>query len=175
MSKFNFSKKGALDLGITTVVVLVIAMVVIGAGISFIRTFFDLGTESLTGAFPTDDTWGNLADRNTPLVLARTVVDIGQAEGSTTDIEVRFYNTHSGNVDVTLNETLTCTGDGNLSLTALRATSIPPSSMTSIPAILHNSGSSNDGLGQGTHICELVAHIGDERVLTLQARVNVLN
>ncbi len=190
----KITKKAALNLGISTVVVLVIAMVVIGAGISFIRTFFDLGTESLEGAFLTDQSWGNLADRNNPLVLARTTIDIGQRSGDTADVEVRFYNRNSYAVDVTLNETLTCTGSTSdtrliLNLTTLDATNIQPSSMTSIPSIVRNPGphtTSDDmdapnyaGLGQGTHICELIAHVKqtghhDNMVnMSLQARVNV--
>lgn len=45
------NKKGAMELGIGTVVMLVIAIVIIGAGIAFIRGFFQTGESSLTGAF----------------------------------------------------------------------------------------------------------------------------
>ena len=68
------NKKAALNLGISTVVVMVIAMVVIGAGVSFIRTFFTAGTEGLIGAFDGVGDLGVQPDRNNLFVIDRELV-----------------------------------------------------------------------------------------------------
>ena len=85
-------------------------MVVIAAGISFIRTFFDAGQDRLLGAFDIGD-FGNQPDRNNPLVLEHGTVR-GRANSEMV-VRVGFYNRDSGggtkNVNITLGE---CTGDG---------------------------------------------------------------
>ena len=83
-------KKAALNLGINTVVVMVIAMVVIGAGVSFIRTFFSAGTDSLIGAFEGVGDLGIQPDRNNPFVLSRE--NIEGRPGSQVILQAGIYN-----------------------------------------------------------------------------------
>ena len=58
-----------MELGISTVVMLVIAIVIIGAAIAFIRGFFAKGDESLMGAFDIVD-FRVEPSRTNPLVLS---------------------------------------------------------------------------------------------------------
>jgi hypothetical protein len=87
-----FNKKGAMELGISTVVMLVIAIVIIGAGIVFIRSFFGTGTETLIGAFEVAD-FGLEPTANRPLVLTDGQVNIKTGRQSV--VRVGFYNRQS--------------------------------------------------------------------------------
>ena len=84
------NKKAALNLGISTVVVLVIAMVLIGAGISFIRTFFAAGESQLLGAFDIGD-FERQPDSTNPIVLQAGRIQGGP--GDTISVRLGFYNT----------------------------------------------------------------------------------
>ena len=94
------NKKAALNLGISTVVVMVIAMVVIGAGVSFIRTFFDAGTGTLIRSFDNVQDIGLNPDRNTPLVLERTTLEL-RTTGSL-PLNAGFYNRNTNDANVKL-------------------------------------------------------------------------
>lgn len=87
--KMRFNKKAAMELGISTVVMLVIAIVIIGGGIAFIRGFFGKGTDSLTGAFEVAD-FGLEPTAQKPLVLTDGRVRI--KTGATGVVRVGFYN-----------------------------------------------------------------------------------
>ena len=88
----TFNKKGAMELGISTVVMLVIAIVIIGAGIVFIRSFFGTGTDTLIGAFEVAD-FGLEPTANRPLVLTDGQVSIKTGRQSV--VRVGFYNRQS--------------------------------------------------------------------------------
>lgn len=83
-------KKGSLQLGISTIVVLVIAMVLIAGGITFIRGFLGKGTDSLSQAFEiTDFTIQPSAE--TPMVFAEgDKIDI--RKGDQTVVKIGIYN-----------------------------------------------------------------------------------
>jgi hypothetical protein len=90
------SKKASMELGINTVVVLVIAMVIIAGGIAFIRGFFKLGTEKLGGAFNVGD-FGVQPTSVEPLVLVDGAPSI--KAGKTESFKVGFYNRANTDVD----------------------------------------------------------------------------
>ena len=89
-------KKASMELGISTVVVLVIAMVIIAGGIAFIRGFFKLGEEKLGGAFNVGD-FGVQPTSVDPLVLVDGAPSI--KKDKTESFKVGFYN--RGNTDAT--------------------------------------------------------------------------
>ena len=94
----KFNKKAAMELGISTVVMLVIAIVIIGAGIAFIRGFFGTGTDTLVGAFEVAD-FGLEPTAARPLVLTDGQMTIKRGREAT--VRVGFYN--RGNDEKTVN------------------------------------------------------------------------
>jgi hypothetical protein len=89
------NKRASMELGINTVVVLVIAMVIIAGGIAFIRGFFKLGQEKLGGAFNVGD-FGVQPTSVDPLVLVEGSPSLKRAD--TESVKVGFYNTGSEKV-----------------------------------------------------------------------------
>ena len=94
----NINKKGALNLGISTIVVLVIAMVVIGAAVSFIQTFFSEGSDSLIDVFSSVDDIGLNPDRGNPFVVDTEDVRIGTSD--TQRISAGVYNSDTEGLDI---------------------------------------------------------------------------
>ena len=168
----RFSKKAAMELGISTVVMLVIAIVIIGGGIVFIRGFFDKGTGSLDNAFDLAD-FGLSPTPANPLVL--TDGTIGIKTGRTDVVRVGFYNRHSdtkavsigfGNCITTVDTTSAC-GPANPKPTIrvlpenVEVGSAAPFG-TQVTARCDNStatGASTGGnLPAGTYTCSLIAY-----------------
>lgn len=109
----SHSKKGSINLGISTIVVLVIAMVLIAAGISFIRGFFDLGEKKLTGAFEVGE-FGLKPSRTDPLVLADGKIRVKAGTTNEEIVRVGYYNAgNSPESGVYINVTKPCTGGLN--------------------------------------------------------------
>lgn len=100
-------KKGALQLGISTIVVLVIAMVLIAVGVSLIRGLTGIGEEKLASAFEVGD-FGLQPTRDDPLVLQDGQIDI--KAGTTEFVRVGFYNKESSPVEEASIDLDTCTG-----------------------------------------------------------------
>ena len=94
------NKKAALNLGISTVVVMVIAMVVIGAGVSFIRTMFGDSTEALIGTFDLVGGVGLNPTRDEQLVLELRSVEMEGDDSRA--ITAGFYNREVEEVTVNL-------------------------------------------------------------------------
>ncbi|MFA6073741.1 MAG: hypothetical protein WC758_06500 [Candidatus Woesearchaeota archaeon] len=99
----RFNKKASMELGISTVVVLVIAMVIIAGGIAFIRGFFKLGEDKLGGAFNIAD-FGVQPTSTNPLVLVEGAPTI--KSGDSKLVRIAFYNKGSAsyNVKVTVGD-----------------------------------------------------------------------
>lgn len=93
----KFNKKAAMELGISTVVMLVIAIVIIGAGIAFIRGFFGTGTDTLIGAFEVAD-FGLEPTAARPLVLTEGQVSIKRGREAT--VRIGVYNKENSEYDV---------------------------------------------------------------------------
>lgn len=83
------NKKASMELGISTVVVLVIAMVIIAGGIAFIRGFFKMGEDKLGSAFNVGD-FGVQPTSVEPLVLVEGSPSL--KSGNTEEVKVGFYN-----------------------------------------------------------------------------------
>ncbi|MFP4567865.1 MAG: hypothetical protein ACLFN8_02890 [Candidatus Woesearchaeota archaeon] len=166
----KFNKKAAMELGISTVVMLVIAIVIIGGGIVFIRGFFDKGTGSLDNAFDLAD-FGMSPTPTDPLVLIDGTINI--KTGKTELVRVGFYNKQGDNVPVSIGfgncittvNTDTACGAGNNPKPSIR---VLPEEVdvgasapfgTQITAVCDNSSSSSSGgnLPAGLYTCSLVA------------------
>ncbi len=164
------NKKAGLSLGINTIIVLVIAMVVIAAGITFIRTFFDAGTDRLLGAFDIGE-FGNKPDRLNPLVLERGTIR-GKANSEVV-VRVGFYNTDASTklVNISLGD---CTSTLPFTLTSLTQ-SVEGLSATGFGTLLQLPGT------DGTYICTIQAweHDADPPattpLATTQVEVQVTN
>jgi hypothetical protein len=86
----RFNKKASMELGISTVVVLVIAMVIIAGGIAFIRGFFGKGTKELDKGFDLSQL-GKQPSSTDPLVFVQGN-GISMKSGSEEEVKVAFFN-----------------------------------------------------------------------------------
>ncbi|PIN81621.1 hypothetical protein COV13_00630 [Candidatus Woesearchaeota archaeon CG10_big_fil_rev_8_21_14_0_10_32_9] len=150
--KRSVTNKGSINLGISTIVVLVIAMVLIAAGISFIRGFFNLGEKKLAGAFEVDD-FGMKPTRTDPLVLDQGKIRL-KLSGEEI-VKAGFYN--AGNSELTsvqLNIT-SCTG-GDLPKLDTLPQAVDAGAFAGFKMIV-----SKGEIGtQGTYICTMIATNG---------------
>ena len=86
----KFSKRASLEVGISTIVILVIAMVLIGGGIAFIRGFLDKGTKSLGQAFDITD-FTIQPDAQTSMVFAHGDT-LNLKKGKRETVKIGVYN-----------------------------------------------------------------------------------
>ena len=84
----NMKKKGALELSVNSIVIMVIAFVVLGLILTFTRTIFKFGTEKTTGIFEATSL-ETQPDAENPLTLPDTVTV--KAKGKKT-MNVGYYN-----------------------------------------------------------------------------------
>jgi len=160
------NKKAGLSLGINTIIVLVIAMVVIAAGVSFIRTFFTAGEESLIGAFEVGE-FGRQPDRNDQLVLSQGNT-ISMRGDDRHILRVGFYNI--GTEKDVIIDVGDCVGEGEDGGT-LNATivspvfSVGPSTAQGFETIFRQTEPEEDGsiLRSGTFICVIQAWNAEEQ------------
>ncbi len=163
MSKFKFSKRGALNLGISTVVVLVIAMVVIGAGVSFIRTFFAEGTDSLIGAFDSVQDIGLSPDRESPFLLETSSIQLKQEE--TASLSAGFYNAGTEEKNVTI-DLGSCSGNlgDNMTITSVNY-EVPSAESVGFNFLIET-----DGASIGDYICSIVIKEAEDGGSTLASK-----
>ena len=143
----KINKKAALNLGISTVVVMVIAMVLIGAGVSFIRTIFSSAEDSLLPVL-------NLAeidlnpDRNTPVMVRPREITLSGS--SPQRLIVGVFNYRDRDLDVELkNEG--CSGDFEINFVKIDA-NIPSGEGVGFTTLIsRNSGD------PGSYICSIEA------------------
>jgi hypothetical protein len=136
----KFNKKASMELGISTVVVLVIAMVLIAGGIAFIRGFFNKGTNELSKGFDLSELETKPTGDN-PLVFAQGT-GITLKSGVEEKVKIGFFN--KATTPKTTNISFSgCTysGDGDVSKCSSSMGVIPI--MTAVPKIV----SSGDSFG----------------------------
>jgi hypothetical protein len=147
-------RSAAMQLGVSTIVILVIAMVIIGSGISFIRTFFSQGQEHLLKTFPASDVGLNPTNTN-PLVLGSNELRVTQGETST--IQAAIYNTEPDSVTYELNIS-NCINRSGADSTAISLTSpsteISASESTAFQGILSTEGATPQA---SPYICNVQA------------------
>ena len=168
------NNKGALNLGISTVVVLVIAMVVIGAGVSFITNFFNLGEESLSGAFNVQD-FGLQPTRGTPIVTDRAEISI--KSGDDIRLRVGVYNSYTGGVvNLNLSNCINAQSqDTIIGFTAAPQTIDAGRTAGYETYVIAKQGTAPNAtsLANGRYICSLVAHRGGTEIASQQVTINV--
>lgn len=84
----NMKKKGALELSVNSIVIMVIAFVVLGLILTFTRTIFKFGTEKTTGIFEATSL-DTMPDAANPLTIDGKV-NIKKNEEKT--MEIGYYN-----------------------------------------------------------------------------------
>lgn len=87
----NMKKKGALELSVNSIVIMVIAFVVLGLILTFTRTIFKFGTEKTTGIFEATSLEKE-PDSQNPITLSDTVSI--KAKGKKT-LNIGYYNKNS--------------------------------------------------------------------------------
>ena len=171
------NRKGALELGINTIVILVIAMVVIAAGIAFIRGFFQLGEEKLKEPFNLAD-FGLKPSSTDPLVMQSGDVTIKR--GNEKEIKVGYYNkenTAQNSIDLKMG---VCKGRDNagteISVTPV-ITTVP---VTEIKAgdsvgmrVLLRAKSGSENINSGTYICPIILTVGGVDYASVQFTMTV--
>lgn len=93
-------RSAAMQLGISTIVILVIAMVMIGAGISFIRTIFSSGQQVVEQSVPSSDLTIN---PTTEEPLAMSPADITEEAGGSATLQIGIYNNKNQALDFKIN------------------------------------------------------------------------
>ena len=84
----NIKKKGALELSVNSIVIMVIAFVVLGLILTFTRTIFKFGSEKTTGIFEATSL-ETQPDADNPLTLPDTITVKGKGKKT---MNVGFYN-----------------------------------------------------------------------------------
>lgn len=168
------NKKAALSLGITTIVYLVIAMIIIGSGIGFVRMVFDMGEETLGNAMPADDIGLNPTSDNR-FVMGSNSITVSR--GDTTTVQAAVYNVDNveRSFEISLDQT-NCVpnieGDDMITLESPPA-SVSPGDNTGFRAILDV----DQGIDDQTYICSLVAEgeniDGDDDIVTIDRQIDI--
>lgn len=151
------SKKGALDIGVGTIVILVIAMVIIGGMVTFLNNFFGEAEGGFGETFRTASEIGLDVNANNPLAFENLIVQSG---GEST-LSVAVYNTKSTpayNVTIEIDR---CARDGDETDQAPRvfalAQNIEASDDAGFRMSLFGTNSTDDNLPAGTYICNIIA------------------
>ena len=84
----RWNKRASLEIGVNTIVILVIAMMLLGLGIGFIRGIFTKANQ-LPGLIDTS-TWQNPPTASDPIVLTPSSIEL--KGGDSTDVVVGVYN-----------------------------------------------------------------------------------
>lgn len=103
-----FSKKGSLEIGINTIVILVIAMVLLGLGIGFIRNLFQNAGE-LPELIDTDQL-GTQPTSSDPILISPSAIEV--KAGDSKEVRVGVYNNKetSRDFEITVDQ---CMGPAN--------------------------------------------------------------
>ncbi len=164
----RINKKASIELGISTVVVLVIAMVLIAGGVAFIRGFLNKGTAELTKGFDLSEL-GTQPTAIEPLVFVQGT-GLSMKSGSENEVKVGFFNAKSGEVNTKI-QFSSCTsmpddcGSGAVPIMTSVAKRIPSGSAFGFVTLVKASClSSSDHktpikLSAGNYICNLQAVI----------------
>ena len=159
MSIDEGDRSAAMQLGISTIVILVIAMVMIGAGISFIRTIFSSGEQVVLESVPSEDLTLN-PTASSPFELSKTRLE-GQ-QGTSTSLQVGIYNedTSSTDVNVSMSNCKNISGDDASDQFNFVSTNrtVQPSSSTGF-RILVNLPSENNAVDASPYLCKLKANM----------------
>lgn len=177
---FKINKKAGLEIGINTIVILVIAMVVIGGGIAFIRTFFKLGEDKLKEPFELAD-FGLKPSSEKPLVLQTESFDL--KTGKEKLLKGGYYNKNPSQ-DVTINlelvNCITTSGSEDKPLiTTLPNIPVKANSEQGFNIIFEGTKDGctvgNCNMDTGTYICSIKATDSLTQEETTQVTIRITN
>ncbi len=152
----RINRRASLEIGVNTIVILVIAMMLLGLGIGFIRGLFNKANQ-LPGLIDTSQ-WQNPPTASTPIVLTPSSVQV--KGGDSTNIVVGIYNKEPGSSSLTFNVNISsCTGGVVPSVKTQPAT-IAAGDSVGIPIIVTavDSTHGNAKLLPDQYICTMVAN-----------------
>ena len=147
------NKKGSMEMSINSIVILVMAMALLGLGLTFIRGMMGGATSKLGGSIEAAD----LSEPPTsekPITMDRSVKI---KSGSNVKLKIGYYNTGNQKVTGAVPTVKSCTdlAAGDLTITAL-SQDVNPGSAVGFEVIMKV----KTGVAQGTYGCSL--KIGDE-------------
>lgn len=163
MFKLTKSKKAALQLSINAIVILILAITMLGLGLTFTRVLFKSASSKMLQAVEGTNL-KNPADAEHPVTIDEQII---MKRGSQEQLEVGFYN--RGNSDVfkvglkilkcidTLGNPYDSTSANIPIIIAPEVSSIESASNIGYKAILNLEKENGSGLGTGSYICTLAA------------------
>ncbi|MBS3112778.1 hypothetical protein J4418_01730 [Candidatus Woesearchaeota archaeon] len=146
------NKKGDLSLSVNTIVIIVLAITLLGLGLTFIQTLVGGAADKIGGYIDVVD----LAEKPTssnPLVVPR---ELEVKLNSNKNVNIGFYNkgpASATNVKPILDECITLTddtADGTITLVSLKKDSVAPSESQGYKAVL-----TVEDVPEGNYICTL--------------------
>ena len=163
------NKKGALELGINTVVILVIAIILIGGGIAFITNIGNKLTENVDNI--PDELLPVKPTSSEPLALSAEEVSI--KKGGSEQLTVGVYNTGSTPADDVIITSDSCTGENSGKLTIQSIpTTIESGATAGYKVILKTT----DSIDEGVIICNIKAVDKDDHIVAEdQITLNIFN
>ena len=166
------NKKGSMQLGINAIVVLIIALAILGLGMSFITKLFGSSSEKFSNIIDSSELPFS-ADSGNPLVFEATDVTI--KAGKNTKLKAAVYNFLSSDSEVIIGDTegnfFSCLDNGELvDITMLSGMQTVASGEQGAFALIIEAGE----VDSGTYICTVTATLGDEDSVSRQIFVNVV-
>jgi len=163
-SLLRTTKRGSLELSTNAIVVIVLAFVMLGLGLSIIRTLGNNTSDAIPKALGLAD----LEQKPTadmPLTVGNTV-KISANTGATTAMNIGYYNadssSHTG-VYLGISQCLDPSGVlQNIDATKLPKVTTLPQDVAASTAVAFNAIISNKGLPQGTYLCSFDVGSQDE-------------
>ncbi len=147
------NRKASLEIGVNTIVILVIAMVLLGLGIGFIRGLFDQAGD-LPGLIDTDQ-FDTPPTAQEPIRLTPSSIEIKRGESK--EVKVGIYNKGDTADDFTV-EIPACTGpddsDDKPMVQALDA-AIEPGESKGFKVIVTADTAADEAMETGKYICKL--------------------
>ena len=150
----RFNKRASLEIGVNTIVILVIAMMLLGLGIGFIRGLFSKAGE-LPGLIDTGS-WENPPTASEPIKLTPSSIEI--KGGDSKDVKVGVYNTKGTAMEFSVTIP-SCTGGVKPKIEAL-SSNIPPGESKGFKVIVtavdtKNGADEPPRLAPNKYICKL--------------------
>ncbi len=151
------NKKGSMQLGINAIVVLIIALAILGLGMSFITKLFGSSSEKFSNIIDSSELPFH-ADSGNPLVFEST--DVTVKAGKETKLKAAVYNLLGGKAEVIIGDTegelFTCEGDDEGEISMLSGIQeISSGEEVGFALIIK----AKDSVETGTYICTVKASL----------------
>ena len=171
-------KKGSMQLGINAIVILIMALAILGLGMTFITKLFGGSSNKFSNIIDSSELPFN-ADSSNPLMFEAT--DVTVKAGKNTKLKAAVYNFLSGEAEVIIGDTegkyFVCQGDENGDIIMLSGMQTVSSGEQGAFALIIKAG---DTAETGTYICTVTATLdptsgeGEGDSISRQIFVNVV-